>query len=245
MSDINPNESIDGITQEAPAAEAPEAPGIVMPAGCDAVNFKFNFKTRAIKDEEGKEIGRTKKQPSIETALPVPTHDTIAAFLAQPDSAESRLIMDAVKDVIYGAARNQFDEIIDGFDGDESRVVSATMLDYTKLDLTYLANLPPSTRGSTVPSEEEFKAWFADYLAVMPKATGKEVDRIKKHIELFSKPTRIKTNKPVMETLIGQIDIYLTQSQALEDTGTTAAYMHTKLSRWFAEPEKQINVDLL
>lgn len=244
MSDLNPNESIDGIVQDTQAAPD-AAPEITMPAGCDAVAFKFNFKTRAVKDETGKEIGRTKKQPSIETVLPVPTHDTVAAFLANPDSAESKLIMAAVQDVIYTSARNQFDEIIEGFDGDESRVVAATMLDFSKLDLSYLANLPPSTRGSTVPSEEDFKAWFADYMAVMPAATGKDADKIKRHVELYSKPTRIKSNKPVLETLIGQLDIYLSQSQALEEHGTTAAYMHSKFTRWHAEPEKQINIDLL
>jgi hypothetical protein len=35
-----------------------------------ATTIKFNFKSRAIKDENGNTIGRTKKQPSVEAAIP-------------------------------------------------------------------------------------------------------------------------------------------------------------------------------
>lgn len=230
------NTNIDGITQE---------PAIAVPAGCMAQEMKFNFKARNLYDESGKVVGKSKKQPSLVIALPVPMHDTVAAFLADTASKESGLIMSAVSDLIYTAARNQFDEIIDGFEGDDSRTVAASMLDLSKLDLTYIANLPPTSRASSVPGEEDFKSFFTDYLGTMPQITGKAVAAIEKHIKLFSKPTSIKANKPVLELLVGQLDLYMANTAAIEDTGATAHYIRTKLDRWFNEPEKAVDLSLL
>jgi hypothetical protein len=231
--------NIDGIPQE------PAAPAVVIPEGCAGVEFKFNFKARNLYNEEGKVMGKGKKQPSVVTVLPIPTHNTVAAFLSDPASKESDLIMAAVSDLIYGHARNQFDEIIDGFEENDGRTVNAGMLDLAKLDLSYLANLPPSTRASTVPTEDDFKGFFADYLAVMPAATGKATAAIEKHIKLFTKPAQLKANKPVMELLLSQLDLYMAHTTAIEETGATASYLRTKLDRWFKEPEKAIDLSLL
>lgn len=222
-----------------------EASAIALPAGCDGIEMKFNFKTRALRDDNGKEIGRTKKQPSIVTVLPVPSHDTVAGFLMEPSSKESILIMDAIKDVIYTAARNQFDEMIDSFEGDDSRTVSASMLNYELLDISYIANLPPSTRTSSVPAEDDFKAFFADYLAVMVPATGKEEAKIKRHLDHFSKPQRVKAAKDVLNLLVGQLDMYLSATPNIEDHAATAAYIRNKFDKWAKEPEKVVSVDLL
>jgi hypothetical protein len=228
--------NIDGIEQ---------APAVVMPAGCNGVEMKFNFKARNLYDEAGKVVGKSKKQPSLVVMLPVPTHETVATFLADVNSKESGLIMSAVTDLVYAAARNQFDEMIDSFENDDSRTVAASMLDLSKLDLTYIANLPPTSRASSVPGEEEFKSFFTDYLAVMPAATGKALAAIERHIKLFTKPTAIKANKQVLEVLVGQLDLYMATTQAIEDTGGTANYIRTKLDRWFNEPEKAIDLSLL
>lgn len=234
MSDTN----IDGIAQEA-------APAVAIPEGCNAVDMKFNFKARNLYDENGKAVGKSKKQPSLVVTLPVPSHSTVARYLSDASSKESAVIMAAVEDLIYSAARNQFDEIIDGFEGDDSRTVAASMLDISKLDLTYIANLPPSTRASSVPGEDDFKAFFSDYLAVMPAATGKGDAAIEKHIKLFTKPTAIKANKPVLELLVGQLDLYMSATANIEETAATASYIRNKLDKWFNEPEKAIDLSLL
>ena len=210
-----------------------------------AQEFKFNFKSRKITDESGKEIGRTKKQPSLVANLPVPTNDEIIAQLAVPESPVAKLVMSAVAAVIYGAAREQFDEVIDGFGEDDTKEVSASMLDYDKLDLEFLANLPPSQRGTTALSEEDWTAFFEDYLQVMVVATGKEEARIKNHINLFKKPQKAKANKDVLAVLVDQLDIYLSSSQNLEDTGEAASRLRTKFAKWHAEPEKQVDLSVL
>lgn len=209
-----------------------------------AQTYKFNFKSRRITDENGNEIGRTKKQPSLTVDLPVPTADEVIAML-QAGGAEAVLLMTQIGDTIYQAARGQFDEIIEQFGDDDSKEVTADMLNYDQLSISYLANLPPSSRGVQAISDEEWQAFFEDYLAVMVAATGKTEDRIKNHINLFKKPQKAKANKEVLKVLVDQLDIYLASSGNLEDTGTCAVRIRDRFNKWISEPEKAANLDLL
>ena len=209
-----------------------------------AQSYRFNFKSRRITDENGNEIGRTKKQPSLTVDLPVPSTDEVIAML-QSGGAEAVLLMTQIGDIIYQAARGQFDEVIEQFGDDDSKDVTADMLNYDQLSITYLANLPPSSRGVQAVSDEEWQAFFEDYLAVMVAATGKTEDRIKNHINLFKKPQKAKANKEVLKVLVDQLDIYLASSGNLEDTGTCAVRIRDRFNKWIAEPEKAANLDLL
>ena len=209
-----------------------------------AQTYKFNFKSRRITDESGNEIGRTKKQPSLTVDLPVPSTDEVISML-QAGGAEAVLLMTQVGDTIYQAARGQFDEIIEQFGDDDSKEVTADMLNYDQLSISYLANLPPSSRGVQAISDEEWQAFFEDYLAVMVAATGKTEDRIKNHINLFKRPQKAKANKEVLKVLVDQLDIYLASSGNLEDTGTCAVRIRDRFNKWISEPEKAANLDLL
>lgn len=209
-----------------------------------AQTYKFNFKSRRITDENGNEIGRTKKQPSLTVDLPVPSTDEVIAML-QSGGAEAVLLMTQIGDTIYQAARGQFDEVIEQFGDDDSKEVTADMLNYDQLSISYLANLPPSSRGVQAVSDEEWQAFFEDYLAVMVAATGKTEDRIKNHINLFKRPQKAKANKEVLKVLVDQLDIYLASSGNLEDTGTCAVRIRDRFNKWISEPEKAANLDLL
>jgi len=209
-----------------------------------AQTYKFNFKSRRITDESGNEIGRTKKQPSLTVDLPIPSTDEVITML-QAGGAEAVLLMTQIGDTIYQAARGQFDEVIEQFGDDDSKEVTADMLNYDQLSISYLANLPPSSRGVQAVSDEEWQAFFEDYLAVMVAATGKTEDRIKNHINLFKKPQKAKANKEVLKVLVDQLDIYLASSGNLEDTGTCAVRIRDRFNKWIAEPEKAANLDLL
>ena len=201
-----------------------------------AKTYRFNFKSRAIKDEAGKEIGRTKKQPSVEVDLPILSADEIVELL-QAGGKEAELIVSAAADIIYGAARQQFDEVIESFGDNHEKEVNASMLDYDKLTLSYVASIPASQRGTTALSEEDWVLFFEDYVAVMVAATGKEEARIKNHINIFKKPVKVKANKEVLNVLVDQLDIYLASSANLEDTGTCAARLRAKFAKWMETDE--------
>lgn len=205
------------------------------------VDTKFNFKARTIRDENNNEIGKTKKQNPIVVPLLVPDKADLAAVLSSSDPAYAKvqqLILDAVISVQKDQARSQLDEIIESFGTDETKVVTPEMLDHDKLTLTYIANLEPSQRGSRAIPEEDWEAFYKDYLAVMVAATGKEEKRIKAHIELFSKPLKAKQNKDseaIMTTLVDQLDIYLANSSQVEDTAECASRIQNKFKKWLAE----------
>ena len=211
-----------------------------------AKQFKFNFKSRKITDEAGNEIGRTKKQDAVICDLPVPSDQDIVEILTNNgEGAEASMIRNAVADIIYNQAREQFDEIIDAFGDDDSKVVSAAMLDYDKLTLAYIASIPPARRGASSISEEDWTAFFEDYLQTMVAATGKTAERIKNHINLFKKPNKAKANKEVLRVLVDQLDIYMSNSANLDDTGVCAGRISAKFQKWIDEPEKAAALDLL
>lgn len=195
--------------------------------------FKFNFKRRVTKDEAGNVIGTSKKQPSLVVALPVMTAEGVIQALTS-GGKEAELVLSQINDVFYQAARAQFDDAIENFT-DPDQEVNAGMLDFDKLDITFLANLPPSTRGASAITEDEWKFFFDDYLAVMVAATGKEEKRIANQIEHFKKPQRIRVNAKVLEVLLDQLAIYVTKTAALDDTGTCAERLIAKFTKWVAD----------
>jgi len=202
------------------------------------VETKFNFKTRSIKDENGAVVKTLKKQPSITVGLPFLTADEVIAHLQGEDSKVSELILDYVNSAIKDQAKAQFDEVIESFGDDDSRQVTSEALDFDKLTLAYIANLPPAQRGGRALTEEDFETFFKDYLAIMPIKTGKEEKRVKTHIDLFKKPTRVKNNKEVLAVLIEQLDVYLVSSPNLEETGEVAQRIRGKFDKWVKEDQK-------
>ena len=78
----------------------------------------------------------------------------------------------------------------------------------------------------------------------MVATTGKPIEKIKKHIELFKKPARVKSAKDVLGVLIEQLDIYLVSSPNLEDTGEVANRIRTKFDKW-QKAEEEVSLDAL
>lgn len=194
-------------------------------------SFKFNFKKRTIKDENGQTIGEIAKKPSIEVALPVLSAQGVMEILNGGSSKEAEVILDAVNFVFYQAARQQFDDVIENMTNPDDEV-KASDLNFDKLQLSYLANLPPATRGGAAISEDEWNFFFSDYLSVMVAATGKEERRIANQIEHFKKPNRCKANQAVLEVLVDQLSIYITKSANIEDTAQAAERLMGKFQGW-------------
>lgn len=193
-------------------------------------SFKFNFKKRTIKDETGQTIGEIAKKPSIEVELPILSTAGVIEAL-QGGGKEAEVILDAVNFMFYQAARQQFDDVIENMANPDDEV-KASDLNFDKLQLSYLANLPPATRGGAAISEDEWNYFFQDYLAVMVAATGKEEKRIQNQIEHFKKPNRCKANQAVLEVLVDQLSIYVSKSSNVEDTAACAERLLGKFQGW-------------
>lgn len=224
------------------------------------IQTKFNFRARAITDAEGKELGKTKKQPSFIAAIPVPTVEEIMTLLQLPNEVVpakkegeettevvpkvKQLVLDAIYDIIRDQAKNQLDEVIDQFGSDDTKTVSVSDLNYDALSLEYIANLPPSQRGARAIPEEDWVTFFADYLHVMVAATGKPEKKIANHIELYKKPTKVKQNKEALAVLIQQLDIYTATATNIEENAECVSRIRGKFDKWLKEDDK-FDVDAL
>lgn len=227
-----------------------------------AQEMKFNFKARQFKDENDKVIGKGKKQPSITAMLMLATKEDVSKLLQVPDvevldkegksqepaqfkyAKPVAMVVDAVNELIRQQARDQFDEIIEGFGQDLTQTVDVSMLDHDKLTLEYIANLPPAQRGARAIPEEDWVAMYDDYLVVMVAATGKSQDKIKNHLDIFKKPTRIKNNKDVLAVLIDQLDVYTSTSKNIEETADCVQRIRNKFDKWLKEEDK-VDLDAL
>jgi hypothetical protein len=56
---------------------------------------------------------------------------------------------------------------------------------------------------------------------------------------------KCKANKPVLGLLVDQLDIYMSQSASIEDTGLAASRIRDKFQRWLDAEEATLSLDLL
>lgn len=206
-----------------------------------ATAVKFNFKTRTVKDDDGKVLKTYAKQPSVTADLPFLTAEELIAVLsnASEENAKVRaLVVDAVNEEIKAQAKVQFDGFIDDNLDNETFQISANLLDHDRLTLEYIASIPPAQRGARGISDEEWTVFFNDYLAVMPQVTGKDVKRITYHLDFLKKPQRLRQEPEALSTMIDQLNIYLTASQMVEETGEAANRVKSRFEKWLKDQSK-------
>jgi len=211
---------------------------------------KFNFKARIIKDENDQVIGKTKKHPPITLTLPVPEIDDIISLLQKRDGegnpdAEARYILSIVADAIKAQAKQQLDDQLEEIGDDDTKQIDISRLDYGQLTLSNIARIPPSQRGRTAIPEEDWTAFYDDYMAVMPEAANKAAKNIKNHIDKFKKPAQIRLHKPMCKLFVDSLDIYIASSPNIEETMECAQRLRDKFDRWHKAEAPKPNYDEL
>lgn len=230
---------------ETNAAAAPVAPA----APNDYVTMqsqKFHFKKEKLRDETGKEIGEGKKLPTAELFLPVPKSSYLVEILTDTTdkfTKERALLMDAVSDVVYGVARGQINAFRE-IPANKETPITMSVLDLQKLDWTAIANMPKGERGSSVPSDDDIKAFLESYLEVMPAATGKSKEKIENHCALFTaKFKKQRGQKELLEVMLSALSIYVatvgeSQPEVLDDNAPVVEYFTNMLDRYLKSEEK-------
>lgn len=237
-------------TAEAAATAAAAKQEEVAPAPINEfvnmVKNMFHFKTVKVKDAEGKEIGDAKKPPSVGIYLPVPKVSRLQEFLADPVkfAKEVELLNSAVAGIVFQVARGQ---INDFRENNPEAAVTPSTVNYDKLDFTAIANMPKSERGSFVPAEEDVKAFLESYLAVMPGATNKGADKIKKHTEIIGTGfKKQRAQKDMLEFFRDMLALYVANApeEAVEDHFDVIEYYQNRLERMLKVEEKVTMDDL-
>lgn len=210
------------------------------------VKSVFHFKTEKLRDEKGAVIGEGKKHPSVEIDLPVPTISRLQEYLAAPESykAEVELLLSTITDQVYRVARGQ---INDFREANKETEVTAAALNYDKLDWTAIANMPKAERASSVPSDEDIKAFLDSYLAVMPTALNKPKQNIENHIVCFQTGfKKQRSQKDILEMFSNALQVYFTAAgdSAVEEHLEVLEYYTSRLGKLLKTEEKITMDDL-
>jgi hypothetical protein len=171
--------------------------------------YKFSFKTVVLKDDDGKEIGKSKR-PTVELNLPVPSVQGLIQAI-EVGGTQLALLQEAAENIILARAR----EIIN-----EREDVSQENFPFDLITWEAIANMPASEkRGRGIP-KETWDEFSVDYISVMPALTGKTEKQISAAAEiLLDKFNKLKTNrdyKKIVRLLLDQLAIYINNSANAE-----------------------------
>lgn len=208
----------------------------------------FHFKSEKVKDADGNVLADKKgpKHPSVNVFLPVPKTDRLVALLSNPaaNPKEVELIQQAIATIVYQVARGQ---INDFREKNPAGVVTPAVLNFDLLDLTAIANMPKSERGSFVPADEDMKAFLTSYLELMPAITNKSADKISKHVDIIATGfKKQRGQKDMLEFFRDALATYSTNvpAEVLEDHMEVVEYLDNRLERMLKVEEKVSMDDL-
>jgi len=176
---------------------------------------KFHFKKS--KDSDTGII--TDRRP-VELAMVYPNLNGIMGILESEDPKQIQLLMDAVEDVVNSAARDILYEDVK---------LDAATFPYERISWAAISKIPKTTRrGGGIP-KETWEEFAADYITVMPEATGKTVEQVQRAASLLkNKFAQCKTAKPVLELLREQLAIYVTKSPNAEEYSECVEFLTEK-----------------
>jgi len=213
--------------------------------------FKFFFKSPSIKDEQGNEIGKGPKPPTVVAVLPTPSVDEIIEILSHfnetEDGKEGKKTVDAkIADLLI----EQIDDII--FQGGKQQIsywqeknpgknFSATDFDLSRLTLEYLATLPKGQRGAWAPSDEELKSFNEDYSAVMIELVNYDPKKVKIHCDIFLRGlARVKSDKVAVAKMKDLLTVYASKKDedSMGEYSQVYDWLMTKADRYLAAEER-------
>lgn len=201
---------------------------------------KFHFKTEKLRDEKNNIIGEGKKHASVDIDLPVPTAEAITAFFSDTTkfAKELELLFSTLQDQVYRVARGQINDFREKNPEGE---VSAAALNYDKLGWTAIANMPKGERASTVPSDEDTKAFLDSYLEVMPTALAKPKANIENHIACYQSGfKKQRSQKDILEMFKNSLAVYATtvDDEVVEEHTEVIEYFINRLDKLLTTEEK-------
>lgn len=227
-----------GGTDTGGAANQPQE--MQVPEGMKAQ--MFHFRKEKVKDENGNEIAdEVFKHPSVKIPLPIPTREELLAIFTAPATGEGNraseqaFILSLVDDAFYAQARDQINEFRES---NPKATVTANVIDYSKLTINALANMPASERGNKL-DDEDMKAFITDYVSVMPQASGKDANKIKAQAGILEKGLRtVKTDKKVLSVMKDLLTMWAANTPNLEEHQKVYDALNGRIDKWVkAEPK--------
>ena len=171
----------------------------------DVVDMKFSFRT--LKD---KETGVETKRETVEAKLNIPSFDGIVEILQSRGKGYELLrtvmtntLADYAKDILA-----------------ESPNITSENFPSASVSWEILANLPESERKGRGIPKETWEDFLADYISVMPAATGKTKEQVEKQAAILGQklqPLKTHIKKDVIvPNMKAMMNIYVNTSGKAE-----------------------------
>jgi hypothetical protein len=202
----------------------------------EAKETSFHFKKEKIRDPKGSVIGEGKKLPSLKLNVPVPTAEGVLEIV-KAGGKELELLLSACADTVYGRLRTVINEVREKLPADAE--IKPEMIDLSQASWSVIASIPKAQRAGLGISDEDWNDFAADYRAIMAAATGKDADRIEKHIQLFQKKfAPCRNDKKALGVLKEMLAVWAANTGSMEDNQTVYEYLSNRVDSLLAEEEK-------
>lgn len=229
------------------------------PTAFTGKEFKFGFKTPEIvvRDEDGKEISRSKGEahPAVKAVLPVPTVEELQVYLSQLGQTQMQgdkevptvaskvaaLILEAVQDLVYQAARAQINEFLDKNAEKPEARFTATDFDLSRLSLEYIASLERAQRGAWAPTDADLEAFCTEYTNVFVHEVQYDPKKVKVHCDQYKKGfAKIKADKVALGKMAEFLTIWASKASeaAAADHEATYNWLANRIKKYQAAEEK-------
>lgn len=224
------------VEQQAEALAAVDTAAVVSKVQANFDNKvdvqEVNFSFRKTTDEK---TGVEYKRPTVTLAVPKPSVEGLVAIL-EAGGKGLELLLEAAADVVIGRARELVNEMED---------VTGETFPYDQLSWEVISNLPKAERrGGGIP-KETWEEFIKDYVAVMPGATGKSLDKVENAARNFAnKFAAVKTNKKVLSLLVDQLSIYTNASQNAESFIECINFLMEKADKLMNMSEEEMLANL-
>lgn len=214
--------------------EAALHPRVIAAQHNNLIDVKeVNYGFRKQKDEA---TGVEKKRANIELKLHVPSVEGIVAIL-EKGGKELEFLQDVVAQAIIDQAR-------DVLNSDES--LTADNFPYDAVTWEAIANQPETERRGRGIAKEVWEDFAKDYLEVMPSASGKTADNIKKQVQLimakFSPLRHHEKRDTILPGFREMLTIYASVSPEAERYAACIEYLNKKIDQFLTQ-EQESNIE--
>lgn len=159
--------------------------------------FKFRFK----KDKTGNQ------RPAFE----LPNVEVLTAEGVMDVIAKGGKGLGLLLETVAGVQRSACATIVG-----EDEKITAESFPYSRVTWEAIANQP--ARERTVIADETWESFIKEYLEIMPALTGKDQEQLGNACQVYLKKlTIIKSNKPLLEKLKGQLTIFVENTKKGEE----------------------------
>ena len=195
------------------------------PVGYTLISKEYKFKT--VKD---KETGSETKRPPVSLLVPVLTMDGLISCMNQ-DTKVQELVLANINKTIIETVREMISD-------EECPLNSQEDLDFSKIDIITLANLPPSEYRGRGIAKEIWEAWGLDYVSVMAASFGKTKKQNEVALSYFIKKLQpVKTDKKTLAKLGELLENYVSTTEALEEFSEIVEFLFGKIKTFLEESE--------